>query len=657
MGLPRALVFAAIACVAAGFTARAQAPARAASLDEILKEIVAYDGGIESGALWKLRDYVQARKDDPAGRAECEPKLVAFLKTSATMVAKMAAGRALRVIASDQAVPALQALLADDRASDMALYALQQIPGAATDKALVQALSLPKVSGATKIAIVAALGERRSADAVPTLVGLLKQTDLAKAVATALGTIGNDAATQALVAAFAGAQGDLKPVVAASMMKCAEKSLAAKNDAAALRLYDTLAADASLPVPFRKAAAMGRITAGGSGAATILTGYLERSDEIMQEAALARLRDVIPPDAIAPVCARLPRLPESSQVKLLAVLAGYPKDRVLTAILDSARSNAAAVRIAAMKALASTGGPTEVPFLAQAAASARGTEQAAARTALGSLKGREVDAAILALMAQKPSEDVQAELLTAIADRRVYAAKGVIASALTSPSPRIRLSALKAIRAIGTPSDMPAALDLFAKSDDEVERTEAGKTTAALALKIASPDGRAGAIRARVTSEKDPQVRARYIGLLPLVGDNSTLPLLRRMLEASDADVVDAAVRALTAWPTSAAREDVLQLARDLRNETHRLLAITGLVRIIALDRYRDPEAAVADLRQAAGFSWRPEEQKLVLGALGQFPCRDALELATGFLREPTVAAEAEAAIKKLQAALKGKGR
>ena len=119
----------------------------------------------------------------------------------------------------------------------------------------------------------------------------------------------------------------------------------------------------------------------------------------------------------------------------------------------------------------------------------------------------------------------------------------------------------------------------------------------------------------------------------------------------------DAAVRALTAWPTTAARDDVLKLARDARDETYRLLAITGLVRIVTLDLYRDPDAAVADLRQAASFSWRPEEQKLVLGALVQFPCRAALDLATSFEREPAVTAEAAAAIKKIQESLAARAK
>ncbi len=622
-------------------------------LDQILKEISTYNSGVDSAAFWKLRDYVQARKDDPAGRAECEKKLLAFLKTPATPVARMAACRYLRAIAADGAVPALAAMLADDRSADIAINALQLIPGPAADKALLQGLSLPKTTGSVKIAIVAALGERRTRDAVPALVPLLKQPDLARAAAFSLGRIGGEAADQALRACFSGAPAELKPVVAGAMMQLAEQSLAAKNDRAALALYEAVFADPSLPVPVRKAAAIGTIAAGGASAEQKLLGYLSGSDVAMQEAAIGKVSEVVKPPRIGQVCALLPRLPAASQIKLLAVLAGYPAQAVLPAVLDAARGNSVAVRIAAMKTLESVGDATVVPSLCDAAAKATGPEQTAARTALGMLHGRPVDDAIVALMAKPPSEDVQAELLLAVADRRIFSAKSLVAASFTAASPRVRQQALKSMRAIGTPSDMPAVLDVLVRSQDDDERAEAEQTTVALAQKIASADNRAGAVKARLGSEKDPQARVRLIGVLARIGDNSSLPLLRNVLVSGDTDEFDAAVRALTAWPTSAARDDVLLLARDSRNETHRLLAIRGFVRIIGLDRYRLPEAAVADLKQAAGFSWRPEEQKLVLGALPQFACTDALEFANGFLREPAVKAEAQAAIDKIKERMK----
>jgi len=128
----------------------------------------------------------------------------------------------------------LAALLADDRTSDLAVYVLQAIPGPAADKALVQALASAKISVATRTAIIATLGERGSVEAAPALASMLKRPEFATAAATALGTIDDDRAVQALTGEFPGAAGDLKPVVAASLLRCAERSLAAKNPAAAL---------------------------------------------------------------------------------------------------------------------------------------------------------------------------------------------------------------------------------------------------------------------------------------------------------------------------------------------------------------------------------------------------------------------------------------
>jgi len=633
----------AIAAADPGARSQSQATQRIATLDEILKEVSSYDGGIDSAAIWKLRDYVYARKDDPAGRAQCEGKLLQFLKTSATPVAKMAACRYLRVIGSDAAVPALQAMLSDPNAADMAIYALQQIPGGTAEKALLQALST--TNPATRNAVIAALGARQVSSAVPALALLLQQPASGAAATLALGRIGGDAASKALVAAYRGATAVLKAAVARSIMTCAEQQLARKNVSAALTLYEPLASDTSLPVPVRKAATMGRIASAGSGAPAIVLELLGGTDTDLQEAAIAKIADVVAPGAIAPVCSLLPRLAAPAQVQLLAVLAAYPRELVLSTVLEAARSSAVPVRIAALKALESTGGPAVVPLLAERAASARGPEQTAARTVLGGLKGREVDEAILALVTQQPPDDVACELIRTLADRRVYPAKRVVAGALTSASLRVRVEALRALRTVGTPSDVPAVLDLLLGSTDEPEQTEAETTIVALTQKIASPDGRSETVTARLATVETTEERVRLIEVLPQIGDSRALPVLRAALADDDPDVFDAAVRAFTAWPTSSARDDVLRLARDSRNETHRLLAIRAFIRIVGLDRYRDPDAAVADLRLAAGFSWRPDEQKLVLGALAEFPCQDALALAEGFLREASVAAEAQAAI------------
>jgi HEAT repeat protein len=633
------------------FPLRAQTAAAAASLDQILKEISTYDGGIDSAPFWKLRDYIYARKDTPAARSECETKLLEFLGTGATPVAKMAACRMLRMIGTDASVPVLQAMLLDKDSADMAMYALVKIAGAAVDRALLQ--TLPRADGATKTAVIAALGERRSREAVPDLAPLLRPgSEFAAASALALGEIGGEPAAGALVSALTRAPADLKPVVAASVMKCAEAFAAAKNERMALPLYNVLLGDSALPESIRKGALIGRISTSGDQAGAVLLEQLKGADAGMQEVAILKIKDIVKPDAIGAVAALLPGLPEVSQVKLLAVLSGYPKDRVLPGVLQAAKSSSAPVRIAALKALESVGDGSTVPFLAETAARARGPEQSAARGAMNLLKGRQVDEAVLTLLAAKPAEEVQVELLLVIAERRDFAAKSAVSVLLDSSPARVRIQALRTMRAVGTPSDMPAIIAFLIKTAEESERAEAEATVAALALKIANPDGRANSVTGMLASEKDAKARARLCGVLGRIGDDGALPALRTAAKDQSEETVDAAVRALVAWPTPAARDDLTLLARESKNETHRLLALQGLLRMIGLERYRRPEAVVADLKQVSLLVSRPEEKRLILGALARFACADALALAEAFLGDDSVKAEAQAAAGKIKAQL-----
>ena len=193
-----------------------------------------YDGGIESAAVWQLRDYVYARKDDAAGRAECEAKLLAFLKSPASPVARTIASRHLRVIAGDTAVPALQAMLVDDKSADLALYALQGIAGASR-RARTRAEPRRRRPARRRSRLSPRSASAAAPTAVPALVPLLQQPALAGAAAVALGRIGGEAAASALGAAYGGATGALKATIAGALLEAASGFESGGQEAADLR--------------------------------------------------------------------------------------------------------------------------------------------------------------------------------------------------------------------------------------------------------------------------------------------------------------------------------------------------------------------------------------------------------------------------------------
>lgn len=626
-----------------------QAPVPAApSLESALKELATFDGGLNSDAFWKMRAIVLAAKDAPDARRACEAKLLAFLEAKATPVAKDSICRMLRVIGGDAAVPVLQKMMTAPDTIDMARYALEKIPGDAAESALLDALG--KTSGAMKLGIISTLADRKSGKAVAALGKLVQdpKVDIAQAATIALGRIGGKDAADILGKSLGTAAPALKGTVASSLLLCADGFLARKDVPAAGAIYDRVLTE-KLPITLRRAAMRGKIMAAGERASALILATLAGSDADLHLPAIGLIKNNFMPADIGPICAALPALPAASRVALIAVLSEYQGNTVTAALTEAAKSDRKEVRLASLKAFEKAGDASSVALLAETAATASPDERAAARTSLWGMKGKSVDEAILSSLAKAPGEAVQAELIQGIGERRIFAEKRTAAKYAGAPSAKVREAAVKALRTIGTPSDIPGLLNVLLKTGDEAEQIGIETAIAGLALKIAQPEGRAGAVKDRLAAEKDGANRAVLYRLLGRIGDNSSLPQIRQGLADGDGKVADAAARALAVWPTATAKDDVLLIARTSKNPTHQVLALQGYIRLTLADKYRKPGEAVKDLKQAMELAARPEEKKLILGGLPDFAGPEALKLAESQLASAGVQEEAKAAVKKIQ--------
>src|SRR4030042_1780256 len=138
-----------------------------------------------------------------------EQELIAILQSSAGAVEKCAACQQLRIYGTVQSVPALAALLGEERVGHAARYALEGIPGPEAVASLREALT--KTSGLNKAGLINSLGWRRGAESVPLLVPLISDTETAigQENASALGRIGSDES----VAALKGERANSTPLV------------------------------------------------------------------------------------------------------------------------------------------------------------------------------------------------------------------------------------------------------------------------------------------------------------------------------------------------------------------------------------------------------------------------------------------------------------
>jgi hypothetical protein len=174
----------------------------------------------------------------------------------------------------------------------------------------------------------------------------------------------------------------------------------------------------------------------------------------------------------------------------------------------------------------------------------------------------------------------------------------------------------------------------------------------AVAAKIPQPTRRADAVIGELGSVTDASDRCALVRTLGKIGDDSSLPLLRRALADENPQVKDAAVRALAEWPGLAAKEDLLGVAKAAETPVHKVLALQAYIRMIEMEPYQPPQSAVQSLRDVLALS-RAEEKKLILGILPTFASPEALELARSLFQEKEVEAEARLAIQKIEEKLK----
>ncbi len=210
-------------------------------LDKAFETLKTYDWGMDPNLINPIDEAIVSTHGDAAARKDLESRLIEVLKSEAPRAAKDAACRALRTIGTAASVPALATLLADEKLSHMARFALESIPAPEAGQALLEAL--PKAGGKLKIGVASSLGARHEEPAVAALQTTLADSDpaLARAAAFALGAIGSPAANQALTAAKASP--GTKDAIADSLLECAENFLAAGKKTEAKAAYEKLLGD------------------------------------------------------------------------------------------------------------------------------------------------------------------------------------------------------------------------------------------------------------------------------------------------------------------------------------------------------------------------------------------------------------------------------
>jgi HEAT repeat protein len=568
-------------------------------------------------------------------------KLVAVLKSEAPQKDKADACRELARVGTAKAVASLAALLGDEQLSHMARYGLETIPDRSVDSALRDALG--RLHGRLLAGVVGSIGVRRDATAVRPLANLLGDVDpdVAQAAARSLGKIGGRSAAQAIEAALPQAPAPNQLAFCEGLLRCAETLSAGRYAREDTAIYDHLR---SLPVAqqVRTAAWRGAILSRRQGGLPLLIEALHTNDFSLFATA-ARISDEMPGSPVTlALASELEKPSPDRQILLIETLGRRGDPKALPALFEAARKGEKPVRAAAIRGLAEIGSPAAVPVLAELLEDGDREIAQVAQESLAGLQGKEVDAAVLAMLG-RAEPDKRVTAIDLIARRRMTAAVPDLLRAAQDPEARVRVAAFRRVGGLASAGEMPALLDLLAKTKSAEDLDAAEQSLIALCGGTTDRAGYVEQIAARL-AQAPPALKCALLRVAASVGDTPALKCVRAAVNEPDAEVHAAAIRALAGWGTPEAAPDLLELARNAATPTDKLLCLRGYLGFAGHADLPGPER-LAMCRNAAGLVQSDDEKKLLLAALGSIHSPDSLALIQPCLDDAGVREEAGNAV------------
>ena len=630
---------ASVALLAASCATLQSDPRALAELDGRLKAFGSHEYGADRAPQAALSAFLTAHRS-PADRKVIEPRLVAFAQAASnTRASRQHVIRELGRVGTAASAPALLALVPDAEVGADAAMALERIADPAVDAAVL--VALPACPAAARARLVAMLGQRRAAAAIPRIAPCLREADadLAATAVVALGHIASPEAATELIAALPSLKG--APLTAAwdALLSCHAAAIAAGNNRTASAVI--LALDrAGAPARVRTAATLAALDGASPRDAALQAARLLESKDPAEQAAGAQLARRRADDrSLLAVIAAMPSLPPASQIAVMGIIEDRRLSVAAPVVARIAASSDPALRKAALRTLGPAGRADSVSAILAAAAGDDEEIRTVARKSLRLVAGPGVDAAILAA-GKGGTPAVRAEVIRCLGDRGMVEGLPMLFAAATGGDAALRAEAVRQIGALAGPREWPALLDLLAAAgDDERPAIVTAAEMAALRLPAAGDE-----VAARLRASPAAAVRAALLALAGKLSLDATLPELQKAAADADANVRNAALRSLGSWTRSSALPALTAAAASAEGSSLRL-AQRGAIQVVRKATDLDPAARVARYRDLAPKIANVDEQRALLSAVAELASPEGLALAAGFLDNPAVRAEAEAAV------------
>lgn len=611
------------------------------STDQAFEKLASYDCGQDDKALHVLELHVGRFATNSAHKAVMAQRLADMLgRNETSKAAKIFICKQLVVVGTDAQVPILAEMLDDPETAEIARYTLDAIPGEISSAALRAAVE--RLSGNLRIGAINSLGVRRDAKSVSVLAGLLSNSDpqVTVAVAEALGKIGTAEAAVALTKAKV--PDVVRSALHNAQLQCAERLAVARDLAGAAAMYQQVwASDA--PASRRVAGLVGLANVAADQGTPLVMESLDSDDSLLRGTAVRLAGRMSGANVTATLVKRLDKL-DADQVLVLGVLAERADSSAASAVAKRMNHEDQAVRIAAINAMGSLGDASTVEPLAKVAATSSGAIQYAARTSLTRLVGEDVDAKLIAMAAEGDSA-VRMEAFRALAGRSTSEATSVLIKSATDEDANVRMAAFDALAAVAQADSYAKLVELLLAATAANEASAAERAVVATGNRLDESAERLTLVIAAL-GKATAQAKVPLLRVLGGFGGAEALGAVRAQVADTDPTVQDAAVRAMAGWPDASASGDLLKLAEGSDNPIHRVLALRGYMRLVR--EVKEASTRLKMLDAVLPIANTVQSKQMLLAALSEVADPGALHVATKFLDDGDVHAEAAVATLKI---------
>lgn len=532
----------------------------------------------------------------------------------------------LQFLTEKRAVPVLAKYATDEKLYEPAIRAMVALREGSAPPLRD---ALPKVQGRNKLTVIQALGRLGDEAAVDAILPSLKAGEVEErlAAAAALAEIGSEKAADGLL----------------QLREKAEGNEGTQSTEACFRLVAKLQAKNQKDVASRILS-------------TIWNALAEKNEPQIRYAVIQGLVAGLADEPTEALTKRMKDANPAERAAILFVFANRKDPAAFDGVVAALKDDDRGVRLLAVSALGPVGAEKAVPTLVSLLPGDGPEMQQALQLALINVPGAGSNDELAKALAQLPEGAGRTTsrmiLMNVVTQRRIGQAAPEVLKLAADADESVRIRAFETLTKTASGDVAPGLVALLAKVPE-------GREQQACTDALIAACGNIGNEKERLTpllpalETGEPKQRVQLLGVAGRIGTGEAMAALVKALEDQNADVADAAMRALCDFPNDRPWQKLQDLAKQNPNEKHQIMAFKGCVRL-AEQKKNDGERLTM-LQVIVSLAKRDQDRMQIFGLLGGIQSKQALKMVTEFLADETTRSNAALAAISISRKLRDK--